>query len=372
MWTRLAWIEWQRSVVIGKPNRDFLWLTLLLTLTLLLALLGWGSQQGLLNKFVDVSIGHVESAGIPIWVAADTSEGITGEILQSQSPKLYPYREVEPYEVALPGEAGPDTSADKKVWAHQKVPFEGWAVHFEDPLWKAEGDIKESSTIPLAVILNRSLFNKYFNCAAYVEELQKRLPFLTWPSVSSQKEVPSCLANDILWLDLDVRKNRELLPFRIYWQSHIPTMQELAFLFPLSTLNTLRLARFYPTLEYYPEMQANHTGRVKQLMWQANNDMPEALKNNWQTCFSTSAIEANRLIMSIPIPNDWVTGCANKYQISLITDTQRIAEPYLQITEELPLQYHFQYQIQLERNKDYCAVRPRNGGALLRNIVIFP
>ncbi|OQW92769.1 MAG: hypothetical protein BWK78_00690, partial [Thiotrichaceae bacterium IS1] len=347
MWARLAWIEWQRSVVMGKQNRDFLWLTVLLTLTLLLALLGWGSQQGLLNKFVDVSIGYVEGAGIPIWVAADTSEGITREVLDSPNFTLYPYREVESYEVALPGESGIDTPGGKTIWAQKKVPFEGWAVHFADPLWKANKeasqDLKESATIPLAVIANRSLFENYFNCAAYVEKLQQQLPFLTLPAAAGSDKL-YCLADRILWLDLDVRKNRELLPFRIYWQSHIPTMQNLAFLFPLNTLNTLKLAKFYPTLEYYPEMQVNHSGRVKQLMWQDNNDMPTELKNKWQNCFPTSVIEANRLTLKSPIPNDWVTQCANKYQIPLVTDNQRVEEPYLQITEELPLTYHFQYQ----------------------------
>jgi hypothetical protein len=349
MWARLAWIEWQRSVVMGKQNRDFLWLTVLLTLTLLLALLGWGSQQGLLNKFVDVSIGYVEGAGIPIWVAADTSEGITREVLDSPEFTLYPYQEVESREVALPGESGIDTPEGKTIWVQvqkklPKVPFEGWAVHFVDPLWKANKeasqDLKESATIPLAIIANRSLFENYFNCATYVEKLQQQWPFLTLPA--DPKSGLNCLANRILWLDLDVRKNRDLLPFRIYWQSHIPTMQDLVFLFPLSTLNTLRLARFYPTLEYYPEMQANHTGRVKQLMWQANNEMPRELKDKWQSCFPTSVIEANRLTMKTPIPNDWVTQCANQYQIPLVTDHQRLEEPYLQITAELPLKYHFQ------------------------------
>ena len=50
-WQKLAWIEWYRSFrLTGKDNHDFFWLALLLFLTLTLALLLWGSREGLLNN----------------------------------------------------------------------------------------------------------------------------------------------------------------------------------------------------------------------------------------------------------------------------------------------------------------------------------
>jgi hypothetical protein len=36
-----------------------------------LALLLWGGREGLLNKFVDISVGYIEDAGIPIWLATN-------------------------------------------------------------------------------------------------------------------------------------------------------------------------------------------------------------------------------------------------------------------------------------------------------------
>jgi hypothetical protein len=69
LWWKLAWIEWQRSLFWHQSSKpDFFWLTLLLALTLSLALLIYGSREGLLNRFMDVSLGYVQNAGIPIWV----------------------------------------------------------------------------------------------------------------------------------------------------------------------------------------------------------------------------------------------------------------------------------------------------------------
>ncbi|EDN71593.1 hypothetical protein BGS_1209 [Beggiatoa sp. SS] len=121
---------------MGKPNRDFFWLTVLLTLTLILTMLLWGSQRGLLNKFVDVSIGYTEGAGIPIWLAADTVQGINREILKQLDFKLYPYREVEHFEVALLGKNDENSENESKIWDSKQVAFTGWAVAFDDPLWK--------------------------------------------------------------------------------------------------------------------------------------------------------------------------------------------------------------------------------------------
>jgi hypothetical protein len=106
---------------------------------------------------------------------------------------------------------------------------------------KGEPPIFQSNrfNLPLEIILNKSLFAQDFNCTAYINALQtKELPF-TIPSAQSDKL--SCLANGTLWLEIKVGKYKELVPFHIHWQSHIPTMRNLAFLFPLSTLNTLKL-----------------------------------------------------------------------------------------------------------------------------------
>ena len=180
VWQKLAWVEWKRGVSWkSKADRDFFWLIILLSLTLILALLLWGGRAGLLNKFVDVSVGYVEGAGIPIWLATNNVNGVDRNLLQNaelarQNINLHPYREVEWHEVNLP------TTDDKqpKIWDPKKIPakkvhFNGWAVSFNDPLWKmamksqptgkSQTTQNDTSGLPLEIILNRSLFEQYFN-----------------------------------------------------------------------------------------------------------------------------------------------------------------------------------------------------------------
>lgn len=347
MWLRLAWIEWQRSLT-GRPNRDFLWLTVLLTLTLSLAILGWGSQRGLLDKFVDVSIGRLEGAGIPIWVAANTSAGITRDTLESKTLKLHPYVEVEPKDIALPG-ALTDAQQKTPIWNNNgdsKIIFEGWAVHSSDPLLK--GTPWEQNATPLVIVLNRSLFKKYFDCSAYTEVLKKQLPFLTLPN--PQQNSLYCLSNDILWLDAYVGAHRELLPFKISWQEHLQTVQDIAFLFPLSTFYTLKLKRFSPYLEYHPMQKT----LISELLWQDNNEIPDTLIQQWKSCFSASQVNGNRIIINPAIPREWVTLCARQYNIPLQENAeQQLEEPYLQITNEIFYpHYEFKYQ-----DNDYLDIR---------------
>jgi len=346
---RLAWKEWDRSWS-GQPNRDFLWLTVLLFLTLTLALLLWGGREGLLNKFVDVSVGYIEGAGIPIWLAANYTNlhGIDRNLLQElrqQNITLYPYREVEYHEVDLPkqGENGP------KIWASitdENVPFNGWAVSFQDPLWQMGMKTPPDSTLPLDIILNRGLFEQYFKCSAYVKALQKKhLPI-------AQSDNLECLANGILWLDVKVGRNKELHPFRIHWQPHIPTMQNLAFLFPLSTLNTLKMAKRQNAVTYYPEQAndcANQNNRVKELIiWPSQKGLSDELMSKLSACLQNPERKHTRLTLKKPLPKTWVAECAKQNGLSI---KDRHSPPFIQITEELPQKYCFQYD-----TEDYLTI----------------
>jgi hypothetical protein len=350
---QLAWTEWYRSAVLGgKPNCDFLWLTGLLSLTLILALLLYGGREGLLNKFVDVSVGYLEGAGIPIWLTAESATGgIDREVLQQVSSqlnlKLYPYREVECHEVNLPNQKCGDTN---KIWDETAVLFDGWAVTFDDPLWKmglktqptSNVNSNDTSGLPLDIILNRSLFEQYFSCAVYIEELQtKPLPFKIPTTATTQSDKLSCLADGTLWLD--VKGNQELLPFRIHWQSHIPTMQKLAFLFPLNTLNTLKMAK-QTGIRYEPRLaQANQTtARVKELMiWQ--NGISDDTMATLLSCLQNPKKNANRFSMKRPLPKSWVIECAKQNGIPVLKKGQRLSPPFIQITAALPQKYDFQY-----------------------------
>jgi len=139
LWWKLAWIEWRRSFLWNKSSKpDFFWLTMLLALTLSLALLIYGSREGLLNRFMDVSLGYVQDAGIPIWIVAkvdDEGRVMDRELLekiQSLDYKIHPYRLVEWDQVSLPGTIDGKTD----LWQAEHIAFKGWAVSADDPLWK--------------------------------------------------------------------------------------------------------------------------------------------------------------------------------------------------------------------------------------------
>lgn len=337
---RLAWIEWHRSWR-GEPNRDFLWFTVLLFLTLTLAFLLWGGREGILNKFIDVSVGYIENAGIPIWLSSNYThlQGIDRNLLQElrqQNLKLFPYREVEFHNVSLPNTA--EIWYSKEVKKEEQIPFYGWAVSFEDPLWK----IAPAVTLPLDIILNRSLFEKYFQCTSYVKAL-KNLPIST--SESDNSDNLACLANGKLWLEVNVGINKELLPFNIHWQAHIPTMDNLAFLFPLSTLNTLKMVKRYPIINYYPEAQINKTTRVKELIiWQGNEGLSEKLISQFTSCLQNPQRKHNRLILKRRLPKNWVAECASQSGIPILKEGERRTPPYIQITDEQSQKYQFQYE----------------------------
>ncbi len=334
-WQRLAWIEWYRSVFFGKENRDFFWLTLLLTLTLLLALLLWGGREGLLNKFIDVSVGYVENAGIPIWLVTNQVEGIDRTILMNSDLKIYPYREVESHEVALPTLA----NLNSDIWEKTEVTFQGWAVRFSDPLWKIP---TSNSSIPLQIILNEALFKRYFNCKPYLTVLQQRLPFLKRPPPSQNPLF--CLESGILWLEVKIGQERELVPFQIHWQSQIPTLQKLAFLFPLSTLNTLKIAKRYPDIHYYPEVVIDPEKlRVKQLMlWTADERSLEELIAPLLSCWSNARREHQRITFAYPLPESWASQCLIP-PLSLQRDEELLPLPTVSISERLVSEFSFNY-----------------------------
>jgi hypothetical protein len=349
-WQKLAWIEWYRSFrLTGKDNHDFFWLALLLLLTLTLALLLWGSREGLLNKFVDVSLGRLEGVGIPIWVAANNEAGLDRHLLQVAGIQFYPYREVESFEASLPVSINP-------VWDN-KVSFEGWAVSSVDPLWQlgvnhqTSAATTQSFPVPLKIILSNSLFKQYFNCAAYVTAVQQQLPFWS-PPVTREENPLSCLANNILWLEVKVgTERRELLPFQIHWQSRIPTMHQLAFLLPLSTLHALKVSTYFTNLKYYPEAQIDKSPRIKELMlWTDTNEIMPSVQQLKQCLKHVQSTDNNRISLVYPLPRTWVMSCIEQSGISLQSGAKQLLPPYLTITEESASHY-FQYD-----NEDHLII----------------
>ncbi len=343
LWLNLAWVEWRRSFFWSKSAKpDFFWLTILLALTLSLALLVYGSREGLLNRFMDVSLGYIQQAGIPIWVIAGVDEHgrvIDRELLEkikAQKIDIYPSRLVEWDEISLPKTMDGKTP----IWKAKHLPFKGWAVTPEDPLWKGNlSGHTENTVLPLEVILSKSLFEQYFHCAEYEKALEeafeeKRLANFTKKQPTSNDKL-YCLT-DHLWLDVRTPQKRELLSFRIHWvEGRIPTMDELGFLFPMSTLYALRVAKYYPDVKYYPEGEGSEKAqRIKTLiLWQLEDD--QALRNNLVSClFAEEESQGNQIALKRPLPLAWVAQCAERYDIPLQTSfDQFLEEPYLAIAE---------------------------------------
>ncbi|MDY6991114.1 MAG: FtsX-like permease family protein [Pseudomonadota bacterium] len=336
VWQRLAWLEWSRSVRLsGKDNHDFFWLIILFSLTLILALLLWGSREGLLTRLIDVSLGYIPQAGIPIWLTAQHSDGISRQLQQQLPFPLYPYREVEAFEIALP----------MNSWDADST-FRGWAVAADDPLWQLATSAHSSTTIPLDIILNEQLFTQKFNCQAYEKIIHQQLAFL--PPLKQKRSTPLyCLkATNRLWLDVQVgTERREWLPFQIHWQSRIPTMEKLAFLFPLSTWHTLKLSTYFTQLRYYPEAQLTQSPRSRELIvW---SDEPYSL-TALQSCLGAGTVTGHRLRFAYPLPQRRVLTCLQHHQLPLKTATQE--PPYALITEASESHY-FDYKA------DYLTVR---------------
>lgn len=347
LWLNLAWLEWWRSFRWSKSSKpDFFWLTTLLALTLSLAILIYGSREGLLNRFMDVSLGYIQSAGIPIWVVAkmdEQSRVMDRELLEKVKAagiNIHPYHLVEWDEVSLPKTMDGKTP----LWKTEHLLFKGWAVSADDPLWKGNISSNATSTeLPLEVILSKSLFREYFQCAEYEQALaeafaKRKLPHFT-KSEPVLEDTLYCLT-DKLWLEVRTRQKRELLPFRIHWlEGRISTMDELGFLFPMSTLYALKVAKHYSGIKYYPEAQGSKTAqRIKTLiLWQ--DEVNETLRNNLANCLIAKPAEPdrqNQIIPKRPLPLEWVEQCAKRYQIPLQTSVEQILqEPYLDIAESI-------------------------------------
>lgn len=267
---RLAWTEFSlpfRHLRSGVPGgRDFLWLTLLLMLVLTLGLLLQATRIGLLERFVDVFLGSVEHHGVPIWVIPNpVSRGsikfISNEVIkdvESEGFKIFPYREVD---------AGFDTVElpALSIWRTQsdlEPKFSGWAVYMNDPLWPKT--TVKTKTLPLKIVINRSLFQKYFDYHEYNKAIAKKLPASLYFKITEEK-FKSKKPIDNIWLSIRAGGHSSLQKFEVIWVDRIPTIRNITFLFPMPTYHALNEASNYPELRYFPEFGGNAGSRLKRI-----------------------------------------------------------------------------------------------------------
>ncbi|MBF0623928.1 MAG: hypothetical protein HQL82_03875 [Magnetococcales bacterium] len=252
-------------------GRDFAWLTLLLTLVTAMALLGVGGRAGFLDRLADTLLGTLKPHGIPVWITPHWANeaGIQSSLLKKLEGldiggsaggrvTVHPYRRLENGRpaVTLPGAT---------AWRGEA--FIGWAVYSHDPLWlksleqdpaprRQEEELGPWLGLPMEVILSESAFRRHFNYAAYRDLVTPLLEGKTGAGAG----LPASLAPDelrrrlnVLWLSMTVSQQERLIPFQVRWVSHIPAMEQVAFLFPLSTYHALQAAHHLPELAYRPE-----------------------------------------------------------------------------------------------------------------------
>ncbi len=357
VWATMGSRAYWRSFVCGRfgclnGGRDFFWLTLLLALVISMALLLVGTRAGLLDRFTDAILGTLRPYGVPIWVTAhwENHEGIQTNLLdrlkeleknlpgESFGITVYPYRRLADNspQIRLPVEG---------IWT-SGVPWVGWAVYTNDPLWRLGAhqtadqqaksppvplsqtasphgdtrdkdkeilsaptgerestpsvetmpDVDEGSDwqgLPLSVVLSESLFVRQFDYAAYREAIQpilqkKKLRRL--PAKLPQGDLKNALST--LWLKVTVGNREELVPFHIRWVHHIPSMEKVAFLFPLSTYHALLAAYHFPDLRYDPITQGQ--GNPDHYRWLTSSSFPKEALTTYERCIR-SAVAATGL-----------------------------------------------------------------------------
>ncbi|KHD07624.1 hypothetical protein PN36_04010 [Candidatus Thiomargarita nelsonii] len=266
-----------------------------------MALLLLSTQKGLMNRFVETLVGKVPHYGVPIWVVPTIGHRIDATILSeiNKIAPVFPYRDIYPEKIHLPG--------------HSETP--GRAVHSFDPLWKLPANTQpdpetcfpralSESTLPLEVTLNKSWFKKHFDYPAYRKALESRLP-------------PPCLnetnLQSLLWLELDLREP-ELVPFKIRWVEQIPAMENLAFLFPMTTYHIIWVSKDLIKLRYYPEMQGQDDVRVKEIF------VPEEYLGQKELQGFIACTKATQRddVIQFPkyLPVYWIQACANELPIT--------------------------------------------------------
>lgn len=295
-WFILGWKEFWLPFHYRKTGcpggRDFAWLTTFMAFMLTLVLLLLASREGLLNRFVDVLLGNIPGHGIPIRVtnnilrnagvdAIDTS--VLSEVRrlgESRIPGLdiYPYRSLE---ASL---YPPVKFPDAQIWSNTREDgskigpdFDGWAVYAHDPLWKGPAS---STAFPLEIILSRTLFNTYFNYDAYRQVLKTKLPKRVYEKLPDHFDGGLQKPLDELWLEVDMGFRWELLPFKVSWVERFPVIDNIAFVFPLTTYHALRAADDFPELRYFPEAYGQKGSRVKQILLELPSGQTEFISSD--------------------------------------------------------------------------------------------
>ncbi|MEO5378534.1 MAG: ABC transporter permease [Magnetococcus sp. DMHC-6] len=318
VWITLGHLAYWRSFACKRSacaggGRDFAWLTLLLALVISMALLLVGTRFGLLERFTDALLGTLRPYGVPIWVTShwENHEGIQKNLIdhlikagtstdqQTSHLAVHPYRRMEGGrpEITLPGSSS---------WKNS-IPFVGWAVYQSDPLWRLDTPIdwneeswktsEEWLGLPLTIVLNEALFQSNFNFDSYLEAItpilrkqKQSIPIRPQPNQKLRDTM------DTLWINITMANEETLYPFRIRWIPYIPTMEKIAYLFPLSTYHALLAAYHFPDLKYNPLNKG--IGDIKQHDYLTNPGFPRDAISSYAACVQNAELASG--LSSLP------------------------------------------------------------------------
>jgi hypothetical protein len=352
---RLGGIElWRGLPYRGRGFRgrwDFFWLTLLLGLTLTIALLMVAAREGLLDRLLDVSLGVVPDRGVPVWVQARTRNGSEALApadlarIEGIAPglSLYPYREVGTGDVALPGEG---------IWAPLPEDSYGqagkqvskpviWAVSTDDPLWQlALADhpdlARPESGLTNLVVLSALAFWR-FDCDSYTSAIRGlEPPAGGLPPIAAgvPPGAPACLADGLLWLNLKPGPGpQEAHPFRIVWMPRLPTLAEVAILFPLDYLHVMKLAQTDGKLHFFPELHGGEGLRINAIEAKPGTEhrIDPATLTGFRECLGVQWRRQRNLYQWVSArPQHRVEECAARVQLRFVTEPLlQSPDPYL-------------------------------------------
>ncbi|MCP4203844.1 MAG: hypothetical protein GY769_18145, partial [bacterium] len=303
-------------------------LSILLCLTSFLTLFLWGTREGLLGQFINVSLGKVEGYGVPVWVLSNIGDGRNPGIdceltarLEALDPGLihvFPFRRIEG-DVGLPGPPKGETAA----WSDQYGSFYGRAVWPHDPLWTSPGEAasqngEDGPAVPLEVVLNRKLLEQSLRCDAYRAALRGLYPGLTLPEEG--QDALECLSNGRIWLDVRLGRGRRLVSFRIRWNDQIPSMESVAFLLPMRTYQVIELTQSNPGIRYFPEGEGEASERIAELaVWGfAGGDVSGRRRlDALARCLGGAVVGTTHVSLEQPRPRAAAEACAEASELRL-------------------------------------------------------
>ncbi len=263
------WLGWKEFAFVFSCRScanswDFTRFILLISLSMLLALFAVGTKHGLLDNQAKVLLGNLPGAGIPIWLSPNIGVGVSKlkqkelDQLTDNNLEFHPFLDVAAIKLRLAGchfDENTEAEGSKacSLW-HDKNPrsrknrnivkpsplFKVVSVFSDDPLWKYA--VKSDTSI-MQLVLDKKLFEEFFDFKAYISEISERLPTSLVENLPSKEEFFDINYKGSLWISFGKKASeRQLLEFKINWVEHIPMSGNIAMLFPLEIYQSLILS----------------------------------------------------------------------------------------------------------------------------------